>query len=513
MTLHTLARRLLSLGRGSKPRPVVGRGPTARLNVELMEDRVNPVVAIAPLADANGIIQVVNAGGAGTVTVRTEGADGLRIQGTGAADVTYAAGTFRAINVVAADASPLTVLNPGGDTLAGVTGLRQVTVTGGGGDDVFNFAGAANPNVYYRVDLGGGANTFVAADGGVNVLAFTQGAVGGVAVTPSAANNRTALWFRNVSSPVSANLNVTAGGSLANYGGMNVTLASGANTQIIGVYGGSGNDTLIGNDAGNILIGFEGSDTVVGNGGADQLNANRDFAPSLPGPANAGGVATVGAGTVIDVSQFAAINAAFAGVPNQSATAAALFSQFGFFSFGEGVAALGGAGGLNGTSLGADFAAANGIAAAASNDTLTGGEGDDGHYGFNNARVSATGLGGNDVFSTNVNGLASTYDGGDGNDLLVGAPGFTLLGGAGDDNLSFAVADVNAPQPAQSTAVGGSGNDTISAAFLNVLVDAGEGSDTVTIANSTLNTLVFINGVTNVVGGSGAISQVTRAQR
>ncbi len=513
MTLHTLARRLLSLDRGSKPRPIVARGPTARLAVERMEDRVNPVVTIAPLADANGIIQVANVGAAGTVTIRTEGADGLRIQGTGAADVTYAAGTFRAINVVAADANPLTVLNPGGDTLAGITSLRQVTVTGGGGDDVFNFAGAANANVYYKVDLGGGANTFVAADGGVNVLAFTQGAVGSVAVTPSAANNRTALWFRNVSSSVSANLNVTAGGSLANYGSMNVTLASGSNAQIIGVYGGSGNDTLIGNDAGNILIGFEGSDTVVGNGGADQLNANRDFAPSVPGPVNAGGVATVGAGTVIDVSQFAAISGAFAGVPNQSATAAALYANFGFFSFGEGVAALGGAAGVNGTSLAADFATANAITAVASTDTLTGGEGDDGHYGFNNARVSATGLGGNDVFSTNVNGLVSTYDGGDGNDLLIGAAGFTLLGGAGDDNLSFAVTNTAAPQPNQSTAVGGSGNDTISAAFLNVLVDAGEGIDTVTMANSTLNTLVFVGSTTNVVGGIDAISQVTRARR
>jgi Ca2+-binding RTX toxin-like protein len=510
MSLLKMARRLLT-------RPVTPKAPVrpitgTRLGVEQMEDRVNPVAVIAPVADANGVIQVVNAGGAATITIRTEGATGLRIQGTGAADVTYAAGTFRAVNVVAADASPITVVNPAGDTLAGVTGLRQIAVTGNAGNDTFNFLGATNPNVYYRVDLGSGANTFVAADGGVNLLSFTQGATGSVAVTTSAANARTALSFRNVTDPVSANLNVTTGGSLANYGGMNVTLAGGANTQITGVYGGAGNDTLIGNNVGNILVGGAGNDNIVGNGGDDQLNANRDFSPSMPGLTNVGGVATINAGTVVDVSQFAPINTAFAGVPNQSPTAAALFAQFGFFGFGEGVAALGGAAGVNSTSLAADFASANAAVAAASDDTLVGGDGNDGHYGFNNARVSATGGIGNDVFSTNVGGLASTYDGGDGNDLLIGAPGFTLLGGANDDNLSFAVADVNAAQPRQSTAIGGPGNDTISASFLNVLVDAGEGLDTVTLANSTTNTLVF-TGDTNVVGGIDSISQVNRVRR
>lgn len=182
MSLFQLARRLFTRPASSTARPV----SHTRLTVERIEDRVNPVAVIAPVADLNGIIQVVNAGGAATITIRTEGVNGLRIQGTGAADVTYAAGTFKAINVIAADGTPITVVNPAGDTLAGVAGLQQVSVTGNVGNDSFNFLGATNPNIYYRVDLGSGANTFVAADGGVNVLSFTEGAAGSVAVTPSA---------------------------------------------------------------------------------------------------------------------------------------------------------------------------------------------------------------------------------------------------------------------------------------------------------------------------------------
>jgi hypothetical protein len=526
MALSKLARRLLSL---TEAREFWAATPSAKLSVEQMEDRTTPAVTAAV---AGGVLTLINNDAANEgVTIDTTTNAGFITVLKGATatnNVTAGAGTVATgtgAKVAVAGITTISVINAGGaastkftdvtvNNIAGATDLRAFNYVGGTSNDDVVLTAGGNANVYYKVDVGGGSNTFKASDAGVNVLSFSDSAAAAnVTVTPSAANSKTALSFKNVTAPVSANLTVGGGGSLASYTNMNVTLAAaGDATKVVGVYGGKGSDTLIGNAVGNVLIGGDGDDTLVGNGGDDQLNANRDFSPSMPGPVNTGGVAVTGATTVIDVSQFAAINTAFAGVPNQSATAAALFAQFGFLSFGEGVAALGGAGGLNGTSLGVDFTTANGLTATASNDTLVGGDGNDGHYGFNNARVSATGGIGNDVFSTNVNGLASTYDGGDGNDLLIGGAGFTLLGGANDDNLSFAVADPNATQPSQSTANGGPGNDTISAAFRNVTIDAGENTDTLTLGNFP-DIVVVLNGTTGITNGLPAIPNVRLVSR
>lgn len=523
MSLFKLARRLLSM---NDARDVwADASPAApRLGLQQLEDRTTPLVNIVG-PDANGIMKVTNNAAAENVTIDTTTFAGFITFTTTTNPPTFAAPVVAApggnakiptAGVKAIDFSTAGgALNLTANSLAAATELRSINYTGGAGNETVNLTAGGNPNVYYSTFLEGGVNTFKAANAGVNVLYFSQGAVGSVAVTPSATNNKTALGFAGLdaNTPVSVNLNVGGGGSLASYGGMNVTLAAGGdNTKIIGVYGGKGNDTLIGNNADNILVGFEGDDTIIGNGGNDQLNANRDFSPSMPGPTNVAGVATFTASTVIDISTFAAIAAANAAVPGQNATAAALYTAFGFFSTGEGVAALGGAAGLNSTSLGADFNTANALTATASTDTLVGGDGNDGHYGFNNARVTATGGTGNDVFSTNIAGLASTYDGGDGDDLLIGAAGFTLLGGAGNDNLSFAVANPSAAQPNQSTANGGPGNDTLSVAFRNITIDAGEGTDTVGLGNFPDDVLVF-NSTTAITGGLAAFPDVRRVQR
>mgnify|MGYP001807031647 CR=1 FL=1 len=522
MALHKLARRLLSL---TQAREFWSASPSAKLGVERMEDRTVPTVTIvAP--DANGIVRVSNNAGAENVTIDTT---------TNAGFVTFTTTNNVPVFVAPVQASPggnakvavggikaIEFTTPGGGALgltvntvaaASATDLRQITYTGGAAGETVNLKNSGNATLFTRVDMGGGANSYTASDTSVNVLAFSEASAGSVAVTPSATNSKTALDFKPVTSPVSANLTVGGGGSLASYAAMNVTLAAGGDSsKIVGVYGGKGSDTLIGNAVGNVLIGGDGDDTLVGNGGDDQLNANRDFAPSMPGPTNTGGVAVTGANTVIDITQFAAIAAANGAVTGASASASALYTSFGFFSFGEGVAALTGSAGVNSTSLAADFATANAVTATASNDTLVGGDGNDGHYGFNNARVTATGGAGNDVFSTNVSGLASTYDGGDGDDLLIGAAGFTLLGGAGTDTMSFAVADPNATQPNQSTASGGSGNDTISAAFRNITIDAGEGTDTLTLGNFP-DVVVVANSTTGITNGLPAIPAVRRVVR
>lgn len=67
-----------------------------------------------------------------------------------------------------------------------------------------------------------------------------------------------------VSSAVTINLNAGQTSTIA--GG---TFVIAAGVQIENAFGGAGNDTLIGNDVGNVLRGNGGADTLTGNGGAD----------------------------------------------------------------------------------------------------------------------------------------------------------------------------------------------------------------------------------------------------
>ena len=523
MSIRKITRRLLSSAEGVW-KPSADQLTGVKLGLEAFEDRIVPAFVIAAAPDANGILQAANnAAGPDNLIISTGAGGKLTVASIFGNTVTDVAGV-KGINVTTTGANAIGVQNKIGDNLSGLTELRQITVTGGTGTDTVNFANGVavtNPNIYYKIDLGTGAGqSAIVPDAGVFVLGFSTAATASnLILTPSVANSKVALDFRNAvatvgdTSAVQANLNANAGTAVATYTNMTVTLAAGKDaTTIIGVYGSKGNDSLIGNNLGNILIGGEGNDTVIGGTGNDQLNVSRDFAPGMPGNKNVSGVATFDNTTVIDISGFAALSSAFTAVPGTPATAAALFAKFGFFSFGEGVAALNGTAGLNAAATAADFATANNLTVAnKSADLLFGGNGNDGLYGFNNSAMTAYGQGGDDVFSSNTGALPGTYDGGDGNDLLIGAVGVTLLGGAGNDNLSFAVADVNAVQSLQSNANGGTGNDTIAAGFKKVTVDASQDTDTLNIANDASNVLVF-NSTTIISGGVGAIPLVKKAQ-
>lgn len=67
-----------------------------------------------------------------------------------------------------------------------------------------------------------------------------------------------------VSSAVTINLNAGQTSTIANG-----SFVIAAGVQIENAFGGAGNDTLIGNDLGNVLRGNGGADTLTGNGGAD----------------------------------------------------------------------------------------------------------------------------------------------------------------------------------------------------------------------------------------------------
>lgn len=530
MSIRKFARRLLSLSAAQGYWKSDGVRPTRapRLGAESLEDRTVPTVTVnAP--NAAGIVTVVNDAVAETVSVDTTTNAGFitfttvtnpPVDGDGggtAVTVTgnqakVAVGGVKGIAVSTTAALGMIV-----NDIGGATDLRQVTFAGGADNDIVNLGQATftanagfnataatnNANVYYNVNMGAGVNNFAFSDTGVGVLSFSDAAAASTtSVQPSATNNKAALNFKAVTTGVQANLNANAGTAVATYTNMTVNLTAGATAQkIIGVYGGAGNDLLIGNEEGNILIGFDGNDTVVGNGGADHLTSNRDFSPAIAGTAT-GGIATVDANTVVDVTKFATASAAFNGVTDVTQTSKDLYAAFGFFNFGEGASFV--ASGFTGVDFAADFAAANGVTAAASADQLFGGDGNDGLFGFNGAATSATGQGGNDVFSSNLNAAPSSYDGGDGIDGLFGAFGTTMIGGNGDDQLFYVTG--NSTTSPFSSAIGGPGNDIFSVpgtTVRNVTLDASEGTDTVN-ADVGLNdptNVIIVNGTTIGVGG------------
>lgn len=511
---RTIARRLSSFARHFwEGRPA---GTRTLLRVDGFEDRVVPAVGLANVVQTGSTLTITNvaAGGSDTVFLNTAGADTLSVTSTTVGNL----GSFNGIvtvNVVNADPNTANqfIFANGNDLTT--SSLRQINYTGteAGSGDFFDMQGfmsgiifpgtafgpVTNPNIYYNVDLGGSVpvnpagGPFDAIDcpaaGVVNVVFRNTAAAGSQVLLDTSlttANTFLALDFAAVTSDVSVNLNATplttptpgTGPQVGSYANMSIHLLSNGSTadRVIALRGGAGNDTLIGNAQGNLLIGGAGNDTLIGNGGNDQLNATRDFSPAIAGTV-VNGVATSPAGTVVDLTRFPAASsqmAAAVGTTTGALTASALYGAFGRFNWGEGAAFLTNTVADGGLST--DFIAANGIVvAAASADKLFGGDGNDGLYGFNNTATTSFGEGGNDVISSNTNALAATLDGGDGDDLMIaGITGFTMLGGSGADTFQF----VPGNPTAVNTVIGGAGDDIFQTAVPRVTLDAGDGADT-----------------------------------
>jgi hypothetical protein len=530
--------------------PASSQARLTRPDLEPLEERTVPTVTLTG-PDANGIASITNDATAETIRIdTTTNAGNITVTTTTNPPVngggwTIAANTgkisvngIRELNIT----STTSLLNMVVNDMSGAAPLREIVYTGGAttnpvvnlGQTTFNpvagfnaTAKTNNPNIYYDILLGGGNTAFGASDSGVTVLNFIDTATNvTTTIQPDATNTKFALNFKALSSKVTVNLNANPGAQVASYTNESINLAAGSNANnITGVVGTNQNDTLIGNDQANILLGLGGSDTIISNGGNDELAADRDFSPALAGTptavASGGFVNVVTRGkTIVDLTTFANISAQFlaANTANGNSAgaqvASALYNSFGFFNFGEGVAATNNGGNVTSASAAADFNTANGIVpAAASKDTLIAGDGNDGLYGFNGTAVTARCGSGNSVFSANTGALPSTYIGGAGFVTMIGAPGFTLQAGSGGSNMSFAVANVAATQPLVSFAIGGAGNDTITAGFKNVTVDAGQGTDTVTIANDPSNVLIF-NAETQFVGTPlSGLGLVQKAQR
>lgn len=331
-------------------------------------------------------------GGSGNDTLAGGAGDDSLLGGAGSDLGDYSAATQAvAVDLEAGTASGADI---GNDQLSGIE-----NVAGGGGKDSLAGDGAVN-------DIDGGAgNDSLSGRGGDDRLVGGEGAdtlIGGAGnddLAGGAGNDRF------IGGEGNDTLSGGAGRDLGDYSAntqpvevdLQAGVASGEETGtdqlsgIEGVVGGSCNDSLAGDDLGNLLVGGTGNDTLVGRAGDDSLvggvgddslsgGEGRDLA-NYGGTAD-GVVVDLGAGTAtgneIGVDQLSGIEDASGG---------------------------GGDDQLAGDDLD------NALSGGAGDDSLSGGAGDD----------SLTGGRGDD-----------RLDGGAGNDRLVGGTGNdVLIGGAG----------------------------------------------------------------------------------
>ncbi|NVJ97417.1 MAG: pre-peptidase C-terminal domain-containing protein [Alphaproteobacteria bacterium] len=257
--------------------------------------------------------------------------------------------------------------------------------------------------------------------------------------------------------------------------------------------GGSGNDTLTGNDADNLLAGNDGDDLARGGEGNDTLRGE-DGADSLYGGDGNDAIWAGSGDTGADLMD----GGAGADVLGGGAGADRVYGGSGsdIIFGGSGNDTLDGEGGEDSGLDGNDqIWAGSGndqVLGGGGNDILGGGLGDDQIQGDQGDDVIYAGQSGDDtlsggdgadeIFGGNDNDVVSgnggddTLYGGSGNDVLNGNDGSdTLYGGAGDDTLTGGAGD-DALRP-------GDGADLL-------IFAAGDGDDTVTgfsVADDTLD--------------------------
>jgi Ca2+-binding RTX toxin-like protein len=294
-----------------------------------------------------------------------------------------------------------------------------------------------------------------------------------------------------VSSKTSVQVNLASQGTLIGQAG-NVTLTTagaGQDTLITAVYGGQGNDLLIGNNAGDFLIGGGGNVTIIGGNGSNQLNACRTFDQSIRG----------------DVTALPAAAAFVNASTNVAPLTRIQFARFAVFDFGEGVQFLVSRGALPAGTTNPSSADPLGPATV----TVKGGTGDDAMFGFGNLGGQFIGNGGNDVYSgvagTNALGsLPSLLDfEGAGNIIVNAFAGDNIIGNSQGNNVLFVLNFPTGTNPNLVTHIqGGTGNDLIFDSNTNTQVDAGTGNTTV-IGNGGND--IVIEGTNTTIANPGEV--------
>ncbi|MEM8633390.1 MAG: M10 family metallopeptidase, partial [Pseudomonadota bacterium] len=261
----------------------------------------------------------------------------------------------------------------------------------------------------------------------------TSSDIGGnrVAVTLYDAGGVDTLDLGYLAANKAANIDLK-GGTFSDIGNNIGTLGIALGTVIENLETGAGNDTIAGNEAGNVIETGLGNDSVDAGAGNDSVTGG------------------AGADTLTG------------GLGTDSVTG------------GEGADSLFGNSGADVIEAGAgdDY-----VSGGSGGDTLDGGADDDMVYGRNGADVIYGGFG-NDTLNGN-DGQDALF-GDDGNDDLAGGKGDdTVLGGAGDDELrGNNGADVVDGGAGQDTLNGGGGKDTLNGGTGNDLLEGQRGEDT-----------------------------------
>lgn len=257
------------------------------------------------------------------------------------------------------------------------------------------------------------------------------------------------------------------------------------NCSIEDVWGGHGDDTIVGNEANNGLIGYDGNDTISGGGGDDFIrggdgadiengNAGND---TFVGAADSGND-TLNGGAGRDIVMY---NGAKAGVTVNLATGTA-----------SGSAPDDAAG------IGIDkLVSIEVVYGTAFDDTFKGSKGDDTFYGGAGADTES-GAGGNDTFLGGSDAGNDTLNGGGGTDtvnyglaaagIIVDLARGTAKAVAPGDGANIGTdklvsIEVVIGSIYNDTLKGGAGNDTLIGDFGNDLLIGGDGIDTASYAN------------------------------
>lgn len=375
------------------------------------------------------------------------GVDKWRIEGGAGNDTLSAAGAPKA-EIVGGEGSDTITGSSGDDRIWGDNGVTEdfgndIISAGAGDDDIYAGDGADRIN-------GGPDNDYLVGDVGNDVenggpdndtLWMGSEADGRDVLQGGPGTDAAAYWSRTT------NLHLSVDGK-ANDG------ATGERDTIAGdmenLYGGTGNDTLIGSSVGNALNGGDGNDTLSGLAGDDSLRGGNGNDTLYGGPGDEwmpndagndriygqGGDDTINAGSVADGRDV--------------------------FSGGADVDTIDYSARTNPVTI--DVTAADGDGESGENDAVSADF--ERLYGGSGSDVIRSGDGANTIYGNNGDDVldggrgADSINGGAGSDTLTGGEGYDSLYG-GDDDDSLYLSD-------QATDYGDGGNGTDTA-----YVDAG----------------------------------------
>jgi Ca2+-binding RTX toxin-like protein len=313
------------------------------------------------------------------------------------------------------DAGTATGAESGNDTLS-----NFASVWGGSGNDVLT--GDEFDNTF----RGGAGNDTIAGGDGIDIIDFGSATAG-----------------------VSVNLNSSTASD--GQGGTDTV------SEIEGVIGGSGNDTLTGTILEDFLSGGAGNDAIDGLEGADTLNGGA-------------GNDTVNGGAGSDTIEVGAEGIAFGDVLDGGADADTLLNI-----------------GTDNIAI-ATWSASNNIETINAGVTPTGPLA---IVGF----ADASGANNSLDFSATTLVNVDFVDGGAGNDTIIGSTGdIDIFGGAGNDSLTGG--------GNKSNIEGNDGNDTITGGLSDNVLDGGAGNDSITGAGAGKNTLIGGDGNDILIGGT-----------